>query len=147
MKTIVIASGYFNPIHKGHIEYLYQAYQLGFYLYVIVNNDNQVKLKGSQQFMDLEERIKILRALKYPTYVVPSIDEDLTVCRTIEKLYHAIKYAYYDEKLEIIFAKGGDRYSNEIPEAKICKELGIKIIDGLGKKIQSSSNLLKSHEK
>ncbi len=145
MKTIVIASGYFNPLHKGHVEYLYQAWQKGFFLYVIVNNDKQVALKGSQPFMDMEERIKIVQALKYPNYVVPSIDEDASVSKTIAKIYEAVKYAYYNEELQVIFAKGGDRNSKNIPEAKVCKELGIKIIDGLGKKIQSSSELLRKN--
>ena len=40
-----------------------------------------------------------------------------------------------------IFAKGGDRKINEIPESKICEDLGIKIVDGLGQKIRSSSDL------
>ena len=65
-----------------------------------------------------------------------SIDKDRSVCESIKAI--AEKYKGH----EIIFAKGGDRFSDEIPEAKLCKELGIKIIDNVGKKIQSSSWLI-----
>ena len=79
--------------------------------------------------MELEERKTILESIKYVDEVFISIDEDLSVCKSLQ----AIK--------PDIFAKGGDRFSGEIPETQICKELGIKIINGLGKKIQSSSSL------
>ena len=128
---IVAASGYFNPIHKGHVEYLQKAKSLGDYLIVIVNNDKQRELKGSKEFMKEDERLLIVDALRCVDKVVLSIDEDSTVCKTLELIKPHI------------FAKGGDRFSSEIPESKICKELGIQIIDGLGEKIQSSSILLK----
>lgn len=76
--------------------------------------------------MPLEERKKILEALRDVDEVFVSIDEDETVCKSLE----AVK--------PDIFAKGGDRFAGEIPETEICKKLGIKIIDGLGNKIRSS---------
>ena len=127
---IVAASGYFNPLHKGHVEYLERAREIGDTLIVIVNNDFQVKLKGSQEFMTQEERLSIVRSLRCVDMAVLSIDSDPTVCETLKIIRPHI------------FAKGGDRYTYEIPESKICHDLGIAIVDGLGKKIQSSSWLL-----
>ncbi len=128
MAKIVAVSGYFDPLHIGHIEYLELAKKLGDKLIVILNNDEQVKLKKGKPFMPLDERKKILEAIKYVDEVFVSIDNDLTVCKSLK----AVK--------PDIFAKGGDRFKEEIPEAKICRELGIKIVDGLGEKIQSSRN-------
>jgi len=129
--TLVVASGYFNPIHKGHIEYLRKAKELGTKLVVIVNSDLQVTLKGSKPFMDQYERLLIIKSIRYVDAAIISIDDDKSVCKTLELLKPDI------------FAKGGDRYSNEIPESGVCNKFNIKIVDGLGDKIQSSSTLLK----
>ena len=128
MKTVA-TSGYFDPLHVGHLESLELAKQLGDKLIVIVNSDLQAKLKKGKSFMKQEDRIKIIAALKCVDEVFLSIDKDKTQCKSL-------RYLKPD-----IFAKGGDRISSEIPESKVCKELGIKIIDGLGKKIRSSSKL------
>ena len=128
---IVATSGYFDPLHVGHIELFKLAKGLGDKLVVIVNNNKQAILKKGHYFMDEKERMQIISAIKYVDEVVLCIDEDQSVSKTLAKIKPDI------------FAKGGDRYSHEIPEAKICKELGIKIVDGLGKKIQSSSELEK----
>ena len=85
--------------------------------------------------MPQDEREKIVESLKFVDEVFVSIDKDKSVCDSIKAI--AEKYKGH----EIIFAKGGDKFSNEIPEAKVCKEFKIKIIDNLGEKIQSSSNL------
>ena len=130
-KIIVAASGYFNPLHKGHIEYLQKAKDLGDYLVVIINNDKQRELKGSKEFMNQDERMAIVSALRCVDEVVLCVDIDNSVSRTLSIIKPDI------------FAKGGDRYSSEIPESTVCGELGIKIVDGLGNKIQSSSWLLK----
>ncbi len=129
---IVAVSGYFDPLHLGHIEYLQKAKELGDKLIVIVNNDKQAILKKGYEFIPFKERIEIIKSLKYVDEVFPSIDEDKTVCKSLEKLKPDI------------FAKGGDRFSYEIPEAVICNKLNIKIIHGLGDKIQSSSELVKN---
>ena len=128
-EKIVAISGFFNPIHKGHIEYIKLAKQLGDKLIVILNTDEQAILKKGRSFMCLEERKIILESIKWVDEVIVSIDTDMTVCKTLELIKSDI------------FANGGDRYNKEIPEADICKKLGIEIIDGLGKKIQSSSKL------
>ncbi len=126
---IIVTSGYFDPIHVGHIECLELAKQLGDKLIVIVNNDLQAKLKKGKSFMDEKDRMKIVSALKCVDEVFLSIDKDKTQCESL-------RYLKPD-----VFAKGGDRMSNEIPETKLCEELGIKIVDGLGQKIRSSSVL------
>lgn len=135
MEKIIITSGYFDPVHIGHIEYLKMAKELGGWHIVILNNDRQVALKKSRAFMPQAERKKILESLKVVDEVFESIDEDKSVCKSIQTI------AENHKKKEIIFAKGGDRFTDNIPEIILCKELGIKIIDGLGDKIQSSSNL------
>jgi cytidyltransferase-like protein len=129
-EIIVAASGHFDPLHLGHIEYLKKAKSLGDKLIVIVNNDGQTILKKGYEFMPLNERAEIIKSLKFVDEIFVSIDEDKTVCRSLASVRPDI------------FAKGGDRFSSEIPEGPICKELGIKIVDGLGDKIQSSSELV-----
>ena len=124
----VVASGYFDPIHVGHIEYLEMAAKLGDKLVVIVNNDNQAALKKGAPFMTEEDRLKIVSSLKCVDEVFLSIDEDPTVCKSL----HVVN--------PDIFAKGGDRFIDEIPEATTCKEIGAEIVDGLGMKIRSSSD-------
>lgn len=128
---IVAASGYFNPLHRGHVEYLERAKSLGDKLIVIVNSDHQRALKGSKEFMHQEERMIIVQALRCVDEVVLSVDKDSTVCDTLRMIKPDI------------FAKGGDRFATEIPESKVCDELAIQMVDGLGNKIQSSSWLLK----
>jgi D-beta-D-heptose 7-phosphate kinase/D-beta-D-heptose 1-phosphate adenosyltransferase len=135
---IVIVSGYFNPVHKGHIEYFNNAKSHGDQLYVIVNSDLQRELKGSKEFQDEDERMFIIQNLKMVDRVFLSVDTDRTVCKTIEMIH-----SLGDREDEFLFANGGDQTNNSIPEKPICDWLGINLIDGLGDKIQSSSWLLK----
>jgi cytidyltransferase-like protein len=135
---IVIVSGYFNPLHKGHIEYFNMSKELGDKLYVIVNNDKQRELKGSKEFQNEDERVFIIKNLKMVDRVFLSIDTDRTVSQTIGMI-HSLE----DSTNELMFANGGDQVNDTIPERQICDWLGIKLIDGLGNKIQSSSWLVK----
>lgn len=128
MKKIAI-SGYFDPIHVGHIEYINNAKKLGDWLVVIVNNNNQCTLKKGKYFMDEKDRVLIVKNIKAVDEVFLSIDEDKTVCKSLKKVNPDV------------FANGGDRKNYEIPESKVCKENNIQIIDGLGDKIRSSSDL------
>ncbi|MDB4015036.1 adenylyltransferase/cytidyltransferase family protein [Flavobacteriaceae bacterium] len=137
-KKGVIVSGYFNPIHKGHIEYLINAKALSDELFVIVNNDQQRAMKGSEEFQQEAERVFIVSNIKSVDHCILSIDQDITVCKTIRKI--ALDFG---EKYELSFANGGDQNNNSIPERPICDQLGISLVDGLGDKIQSSSWLLK----
>jgi D-beta-D-heptose 7-phosphate kinase/D-beta-D-heptose 1-phosphate adenosyltransferase len=136
MPIIVINSGYFDPIHIGHIECFKLSKELGDKLIVIVNNDKQTLLKKGYVFMNQEQRIEIAKSIKYVDEAILSVDEDKSVCKTLALI--AKKY----KNNILIFAKGGDRYNYEIPEKSICNELNIKIVDGLGEKIQSSSELI-----
>jgi len=138
MNKIIIVSGYFNPIHKGHLEYFEKAKQQGDKLWVIVNNDLQRELKGSKEFQKEDERLEIVRAIRTVDNAIMAIDKDRTVIESIRKIHSDIGMNY-----SLAFANGGDQNNNSIPEYNICKELGISLIDGLGNKIQSSSWLLK----
>ena len=137
-KKAIIVSGYFNPLHKGHIEYFHLSKSKGDKLIVIVNNDLQRKLKGSKEFMQQEERLLIIRELKIVDDVILSIDNDKTVKKSIEKIYKL-----FSADFDLFFANGGDQNNDTIPELKVCKKLGIKLIDGLGDKVQSSSWILR----
>lgn len=132
-KIIVAVSGYFDPIHIGHIKYFKAAKELGDKLIVILDTDDQAKQKKGFVFMRYEEREEILRAIKYVDDVFQSIDKDETVAETLELLKPDI------------FAKGGDRNIINLPikERDICTKLGIKMVFGVGgPKIQSSTWLV-----
>ena len=137
MKKAIIVSGYFNPLHKGHIEYFTMAKGLADELIVVVNNDKQRSLKGAKEFMLEDERCLIISSLKIVDKVFLSVDDDRTVIKTIEMIYNEISDSY-----NLIFGNGGDQNNLSIPESEICKKLDIKLIDNLGEKIQSSSWLL-----
>jgi D-beta-D-heptose 7-phosphate kinase/D-beta-D-heptose 1-phosphate adenosyltransferase len=138
MKKMVIVSGYFNPLHKGHLELFHRAKGYGHKLFVIVNSDYQRELKGSKEFQDEMERLMIIRNLRVVDYSMISIDKDKTQCATLKYLSDI-----YGGEYKLAFANGGDQNNDTIPERPICEELGIELIDGLGGKIQSSSWLLK----
>ena len=137
-KKVIIVSGYFNPLHKGHIEYFLNAKKHGDKLFVIVNSDYQRKIKGSKEFMKEDERVFIINQLKIVDKSFISIDRDRSVCETIKIIHNE-----YSLKYDLCFANGGDQTNDSIPEKPICKKLNISLIDKLGSKIQSSSWLLK----
>ena len=132
-EKIVCVSGYFDPIHVGHLEYFKFSKKIGTKLMVIVNNDHQATLKKGKPFMPCDERVKIIEELKCVDYVVKSIDSDRTVCETLRTVEPKPDY----------FCNGGDQNNNTIPEGPVCKERGIELRDGFGDKIQSSSWLIK----
>jgi len=132
---VVAASGYFDPIHYGHVEYLQKAKDLGDRLIVIVNNDRQASLKKGKSFMPAAERVKLVRSLACVDAAIEAMDEDRTVCKTLAAIHPDI------------FAKGGDQFVDTIPEAETCRKLGIEMRDGLGAKIQSSSWLIEGAAK
>ena len=128
METIAI-SGQFDPLHVGHLEYTELAADLGDHSTVIVNNDSQCELKKGKSFMPEKDRVRIIQALSVVDTTFLSIDNDLSVCKSL---------AFVQPH---VFANGGDRTLGEIPETKVMKEYGIEMVDGLGDKIRSSSEL------
>lgn len=136
---IGIVSGYFNPLHKGHIEYINAAKSKCTYLMCIVNNDDQVVLKGSQVFMDEEHRLLIVKNLKSVDVGVISVDEDLSVSETLKRIVENSNLSRY----EFIFFNSGDRSSgnNNSREELICKENGIQMVYIDLPKVCSSSEL------
>ena len=135
----IIVSGYFNPLHKGHLELFEKAKSMGDVLWVIVNSDLQRALKGSKTFMDEDEQLIIVKAIGIVDKALISIDKDKTQCATLHFLANE-----YGAENDLFFANGGDQNNDSIPEVTICKEKGIGLIEGLGDKIQSSSWLLKN---
>jgi cytidyltransferase-like protein len=127
----VAASGYFDPLHVGHVRYLKAARTLGDELFVIVNNDWQAEVKKGKSFMRAIERAEIVAALKYVDGVIIAFDHDRAVKQTLEWIRPNI------------FAKGGDSTASNTPETVLCDRLGIKLVFGIGgEKIQSSSWLI-----
>lgn len=138
MKVLVIVSGYFNPIHKGHIRLLKDAKELGDEVLVIVNNDAQQLLKKGKVIMEERERMEIVEAVRYVDHVVLSIDEDSSVVRTLEQ----VARDYSGDGVRMIFANGGDRESEKVvPETPICRQYGIETLFSVGgnQKLNSSS--------
>ena len=127
-KKIVAVSGYFDPLHVGHIDYLKLAKSIGDKLIVIVNNDEQARLKKGESFMKEEDRLKIIRSLRCVDEAFLAVDKDATVCKSLRMC------------MPNIFANGGDRGVEEAPEAETCRHWGIEMVDGLGEKIRSSSD-------
>ena len=140
-EKVVIVSGYFDPLHGGHLEYLQMASELGDQLFVIVNNDKQAKLKKGESFMNEKDRMEIIYALECVDEVLISCDEDASVCKSIELA------AQFKPMAQLIFAKGGDRNFGEVPEVDVCEKLGIEMVDNLGEKIRSSSDYTGLKEK
>ena len=134
----IIVSGYFNPLHKGHLELFEKAKAAGDELWIIVNSDLQRALKGSKEFMDENERLIIVSAIKHVDKALISIDQDKTQCATLAHLADS-----YNNDFDLFFANGGDQNNESIPEVPVCREKGIGLLEGLGDKIQSSSWLLK----
>lgn len=142
-KKIVITSMYANPIHPGHIECLEKAKGLGDHLIVIVNNDEQQKLKTGSLYQDEKFRQKVVSALKPVDETFLAVDEDGSVCESIRSIVKEIKKVEFQGTYELIFAKGGDRNVWNIPELGVCDELGVRIVDGLGDKTHNSSDYRK----
>ncbi|MBW3020651.1 adenylyltransferase/cytidyltransferase family protein [Candidatus Woesearchaeota archaeon] len=133
---VTIVSGYFNPIHLGHLRYIQDAKSRGDYLIVIVNNDKQQILKKGKIIMDENERLEIIKELRSVDEVILSIDEDRSVCRTLE----LIRSEHPDD--DLYFCNGGDRPDmDSIPESKL--NIGLKFEFGVGgnDKINSSTNI------
>jgi len=139
---IGIISGYFNPIHTGHLDYIEAAKQKCGVLYVIVNNDAQVNVKGSVAFMNEGDRVRIVKALQAVNYAFVSVDEDASVVKSIEQIYKCNQNDPFIDSF--VFMNGGDRVAGNTPEEEYCREIGIETLYNIGGgKTQSSSTLIK----
>jgi cytidyltransferase-like protein len=126
-KKVVVVSGYFDPIHNGHLELMEKARSLGDKLIVIVNNDKQVNMKrGKDPFMNENDRKKLVESIRLVDEAFISIDTDRSVVESLREINPDI------------FANGGDRNQGEVPETPVCRELGIEMVDGQGEKIATS---------
>ena len=122
-KTLVIVSGYFSPLHCGHLDYLEAGASLGDRLIVIVNNDLQQKKKKGKVILPQQDRLRIVKALSIVDEACVAIDDDSSVKKTIESI------ALKNQQFNLIFANGGDRNQpSDIPEVDVCKEHKIQLI-------------------
>lgn len=130
-KVVAVAGG-FDPLHLGHIEHMQMARKLGSYLVVLVSNTDDMKRKKGYEFMPMEQRVRILDELRCVDFVVPTVDEDGTQAKTLGKI-----------KVDI-YAKGGDRTADNMPEGEVeaCRKSGITLVYGVGKRLESSSELV-----
>jgi cytidyltransferase-like protein len=135
INQVVLVTGGFDPLHSGHLNYLNAASQLGRMLVVGVNSDAWLTRKKGRAFMPSNERIAILQNLKMVDHCILFNDDDDTAIEAINN----VKMMYPNS--EIIFANGGDRTSNNIPEM-VVKD--IKFAFGVGgeNKANSSSWIL-----
>lgn len=135
---IVIVSGFFNPLHGGHLDMIEAAAQMGDKLIVVVNNDEQQILKKDKVILSEENRARLIGALRCVDEVMIAIDTDPPVIKTLEKI--AQKYP----NDELVFANGGDRDSEKaIPEGDVCRKYNIEMVFGVGgtEKADSSTRI------
>lgn len=126
MKTVIV-SGYFNPLHGGHLDMIEAAAKLGDRLIVVVNNDKQQILKKGKVILPETNRARLIRALRDVDEVIIAIDEDPTVVKTLDFI------AKQHPEDQLVFANGGDRDSEKaIPETEIANQYGIKLVFGVG---------------
>ncbi len=129
-RKIIAVSGGFDPVHVGHVRMIQEAARHGDVV-VIANSDDWLMRKKGYVFMPFDERREILLAFKGVTYVTQAEDNDDTVCDSLLSLRPDV------------FANGGDRKGDNVPEVALCKELGIEMMWNCGGgKIQSSSELV-----
>lgn len=134
----VIVSGFFNPLHGGHLDMIEAAHQMGDKLLVIVNNDEQQILKKGKIILSQENRARLLNAIKGVDEVRIAIDTDPPVIETLRQ----IAQDYPND--ELVFANGGDRSAPElVPETGVCQEYNIEMVYGVGgtEKADSSTRI------
>ena len=137
MKKIVLVTGGFDPLHSGHIAYFEAAKKLGDILVVGINSDAWLTRKKGRPFMPFQERAKIVRDLKMVDFVIDFNDND----NTAKHALWSVRQSYPTD--QIIFANGGDRTDQNIPELDF-KDNNTKFVFGIGgfNKANSSSWIL-----
>ncbi len=119
----VIVSGFFNPLHGGHLDLIEAAKRMGDYLICVVNNDVQAVMKKGKIILDETNRLRLIKGLRDVDEAMLSVDtKDMTAVETLV----AIAEKYPDD--ELVFANGGDRNSTAaIPETAVCEQYGIEM--------------------
>ena len=150
-KSIIILSGGFDPVHKGHLRMFREAAYLGHYVIVGLNSDRWLTRKKGKPFMKFEERKEILESMKYINQVLPFDDDDDTASDLIEKVVKIYeeqsRITINNDGYDIYFANGGDRGKDNVPEVDTCETLNVTMLWGIGgDKIQSSSELTANWE-
>jgi cytidyltransferase-like protein len=131
----VIVSGYFSPLHIGHLDMIEAGAALGDKLIVIVNNNEQQSAKKGKVIIDEVDRLRIVSALRAVDEALVAVDNDRTVCESIRQIARA--HGDYD----LIFANGGDRSSGKVvPEAVACEEFNIKMVFDMGGNTKADSS-------
>lgn len=140
-KTVVAVSGGFDPVHIGHIRMFKRAKELGDELVVILNNDHWLRKKKGYVFMPDHERKELIESIGIVDRVIltghaPN-PNDMSVCAELTALRPDI------------FANGGDRHQGNVPEVKVCNDIGCEMVDNVGDggKVQSSSWLIENFKK
>ena len=143
MKRYYIVSGGFDPIHEGHIEMIKASAAKSDGVILLLNSDEWLCRKKGKNFMNYNTRRIICENLKGVIDVLSFNDDDNSACDGIRK----VKAKYSD--CELVFANGGDRTKDNIPESPVCKELGVSLEFGVGgeNKANSSSWILANWKK
>lgn len=135
---VIIESGFFNPLHGGHLDMIEGGAKMGDKLVVIVNNDTQQIMKKGKIILTAANRARLISALRDVDEVMIAIDDDPTVIKSLETI--ALKYP----DAELVFANGGDRDSEKaIPEGDVCRRYNIAMVFGVGgnEKADSSTRI------
>ena len=153
-KSVIILSGGFDPVHKGHMRMFREAANLGHQVIVGLNSDEWLTRKKGKPFMNFYERKEILEGIKYISSVVKFDDRDDTANSLITQVRTTYNGGMFNHTFddvnptgrrdyEIYFANGGDRGKGNTPEMDTCRKLDVTMLWGIGGgKIQSSSWLI-----
>ena len=138
VRRAAIVSGYFNPLHIGHLDMMESARSLADALVVIVNNDAQQVMKKGKVITSETDRLRIVEALAVTDAALVAVDADGSVAASLE----VIRAAYPD--LSLTFCNGGDRSPDADPvptgESAVCERLGIEMVWGVGGETKADSS-------
>ncbi len=130
----VIVSGYFSPLHVGHLDMIEAAAALGDKLVVIVNNNEQQIAKKGKLIIDQSDRLRLVEALRVVDEAIIAVDDDRTVSASLQ----AVAESHPDH--DLIFANGGDRRPEFVPESEVCRQHGIDLVFGVGGEDKADSS-------